>query len=191
MRVISAQAPQESKCQRASKYQDKKKCAAIKDELLQIVYFFICLPQYLINCTNLIEKDDHRRPVMSKFKISRNPKSFQPIVSVLVYNYNYGKYLAECFDSILEQTYPNIEIIFSDNASTDDSWNIACKYAKENPDRIHIARNRRNFGADANLQNCHAGNRGNFYCIIGSDDVLAPTYVETLVNVMNNFEKNI
>lgn len=123
---------------------------------------------------------------MSKFKTSRNPQSFQPLVSVLVYNYNYGKYLSECFDSILEQTYPNIEIIFSDNASTDDSWDIACKYAKENPDKIHIARNRKNFGADANLLNCHAGNRGNYYCIIGSDDVLAPTYVETLVNVMLN-----
>lgn len=47
-----------------------------------------------------------------------------PLVSVLVFNYNYDRFLRECFDSVLRQTYPNVEICFSDNASNDDSWLI-------------------------------------------------------------------
>ena len=67
------------------------------------------------------------------FQVGRNPKTFEPLVSLLVYNFNYGRYLAECFDSMLAQSYSNIEIIFSDNASTDQSWEIACAYAKKHP----------------------------------------------------------
>ena len=96
------------------------------------------------------------------FQIGRNPTTFQPLVSILIYNYNYGKYLAECFDSILAQTYKNIEIIFSDNASEDQSWKIACEYASKFPDKFHITRNRRNFGTDANLNNCHVAKKGNY-----------------------------
>ena len=47
------------------------------------------------------------------FQLGRNPKTFEPLVSLLVYNFNYGRYLAECFDSMLAQSYSNIEIIFS------------------------------------------------------------------------------
>ena len=53
--------------------------------------------------------------------------NIDPLVSVIIYNYNYGRYLSACFDSVINQSYQNIEILFSDNASTDDSWKIAQK----------------------------------------------------------------
>ena len=118
------------------------------------------------------------------FQVGRNPKTFEPLVSLLVYNFNYGRYLAECFDSMLAQSYSNIEIIFSDNASTDQSWEIACAYAKKHPGKIHLARNKMNLGTDANLANCHVAKRGNFYCIVGSDDILHPDFVKTCVAIM-------
>ena len=52
------------------------------------------------------------------------------LVSVIIYNYNYGRYLSACFDSVINQSYQNIEILFSDNASTDDSWKIAKSYSQ-------------------------------------------------------------
>ena len=52
----------------------------------------------------------------------------EPLVSIVIPNYNYGQYLRECFDSILAQTYTNYEVIFRDNASTDDSFQIAMEY---------------------------------------------------------------
>ncbi len=56
-----------------------------------------------------------------------------PLVSVLIFNFNYGRFLRECFDSVLRQTYPNLEVCFSDNASSDDSWLIATEYHANSP----------------------------------------------------------
>ena len=57
--------------------------------------------------------------------------SSKPEISVIIPNYNYGVYLANCFDSILAQTYHNIEVIFRDNNSTDSSMDIAMEYYKK------------------------------------------------------------
>lgn len=108
----------------------------------------------------------------------------RPMVSVFVINYNYGRYLRECFNSILSQTYDNIEIIFSDNASTDDSWEIALEYQKQHPGVFYLARNRQNFGMDANFRNCNANNRGRYYVLLCSDDALLPDFVHTGVTLL-------
>ena len=115
-----------------------------------------------------------------------NPQHEQPLVSIIVYNYNYGKYIRNCFESILNQTYKNFEIVFSDNASEDKSWEIACDFEKKNPGKIFLARNRKNFGTDANLANCLAAKRGAFYCIMGSDDVLDPDFIATCVRIFKS-----
>lgn len=108
----------------------------------------------------------------------------QPLVSILIHNYNYGRYLRECLDSILAQTYGNIEINFSDNASADDSWAIALEYQKRFPDVFFIARNRENFGPDANLANCAANLRGKYYVTLCSDDVLLPDFTKNCVEAL-------
>ena len=51
--------------------------------------------------------------------------SKKPLVSILIPNYNYGKYLGYCLDSVIDQTYRDFEVIFRDNASTDRSFKIA------------------------------------------------------------------
>jgi len=109
-----------------------------------------------------------------------------PLVSVLVFNYNYGRYLRECLDSILEQTYKNIEICFSDNASEDDSWNIALKYYKKYPEIINLSRNRINFGSNANILNCINSCRGKYLIEMCSDDKMAPEFIEKCVRVLED-----
>lgn len=107
-----------------------------------------------------------------------------PLVSVLIFNYNYGRYLRECFESILNQTYDNIEICFSDNSSTDDSWEIAQEYASRHPSVINLARNRQNFGADANFANCFVNARGKYFIEMCSDDAMHPQYIEACVEAL-------
>jgi glycosyltransferase involved in cell wall biosynthesis len=117
----------------------------------------------------------------------RNPSikdNLNPLVSVCIFNYNYGKYLRECIESVVSQTYENIEICFSDNASDDQSWDIALEYAKRYPHNITVTRNRKNFGSDANFANCFLNVRGKYYIELCSDDALAPTYVSQCVRVM-------
>ena len=52
----------------------------------------------------------------------------KPIVSIIINNYNYDRFLAEAIDSALNQTYPHVEIIVVDDGSTDNSRNIIADY---------------------------------------------------------------
>ncbi len=106
----------------------------------------------------------------------------RPLVSVCIYNFNYGRYLRQCFDSVFAQTYDHIEICFSDNASTDDSWEIALEYADKYPGKISLTRNRVNFGAIVNLFNCRLDVRGKYILKLCSDDALRPTFIERCVH---------
>jgi len=117
-------------------------------------------------------------------KLPQKGNNEKPLVSILIYNYNYGKYLAECFQSALDQSYPNIEILFSDNASDDNSWDIAIDFQRRYPGRITIARNRSNLGTDANIENCWATQSGRYYVVLGSDDVLDKDFVEITSNLL-------
>ncbi|THF65688.1 glycosyltransferase family 2 protein [Pseudothauera nasutitermitis] len=107
-----------------------------------------------------------------------------PLVSVRIHNYNYGRFLRQCFESVLAQTYPNFEISFSDNASEDESWKIALEYQRRHPDRVSIARNRQNFGPDANIVNCVFQSSGKYTVQMCSDDVMAPDFIETCVRTL-------
>lgn len=106
----------------------------------------------------------------------------RPLVSVLIYNYNYGRYLQACLESVIEQTYSNIEIVFSDNASTDESWEIAQAFAQKYPGKMTIIRNRENMGPGANLRNCFMAMQGKFCVTLCSDDILLPEFVENCLS---------
>jgi glycosyltransferase involved in cell wall biosynthesis len=104
-----------------------------------------------------------------------------PLVSVCIYNFNYGRYLRQCLESVFGQTYEKIEICFSDNASTDNSWDIALEYEEKYPGKISLTRNRMNFGPNVNLYNCGLNVRGKYVLKLTSDDALKPEFIERCV----------
>ena len=108
----------------------------------------------------------------------------KPLVSIIIYNFNYGKFLRECIESALNQTYENIEIIMSDNASSDDSWEIFVEFERKYRGKFFIARNYQNFGTDHNFAVCWSARKGAFHVVLGSDDILEPTFVEKTMRVM-------
>ena len=96
-----------------------------------------------------------------------------PLVSIVICNENQGPLLAACIDSVLQQTYRNIEILIADNASTDPSWDIACDYAKRYPDRFFLLRNHKNTDQNANLRSCLSQLRGKYFLIMEAHSHLA------------------
>lgn len=115
----------------------------------------------------------------------------KPLVSILIPNYNYAQYLRYCLDSVLAQTYSNIEIIIQDNASTDNSYEILLeyelKYLKGETDRyFNVGRNKYNVGSDKNATICAGKAEGKYLLFLSSDDALKPTYVERCVEVLEN-----
>jgi len=146
------------------------------------------LPEYIKSCVQTMISDPHAEfkqvfPTDDPF-VPLSSVQDRPLVSILCYNYNYGRYLRQCLESVFAQTYGNIELCFSDNASTDDSWEIALEFARKYPGKMNAVRNRRNFGPDDNFANCKRLMSGKYYVNFCSDDVLAPEYVERCVDAL-------
>ncbi|MCI8645990.1 MAG: glycosyltransferase family 2 protein [Firmicutes bacterium] len=112
----------------------------------------------------------------------------KPLVSVLIPNYNYEKYLEECLESVLAQTYDNLEVIISDNQSTDDSYEIMAKYRKKFLDRniwYDILQNKRNLGSGGNTEKCFHRSEGKYFIWLSSDDNLRPDAIEKMAKALD------
>lgn len=92
--------------------------------------------------------------------------------------YNCGNTLAEAIDSILAQTYINLELILCDDGSTDDTYKIAERYREQFPDKIKLLRNRRNIGLNKTLNRCLDAATGEYIARMDGDDISMPDRLE-------------
>ncbi len=114
----------------------------------------------------------------------------EPLVSVCIPNFNYGHYLSHCLESVLNQTYQNIEVIFSDNASTDNSYDIAYEYKKKFEERgiyFHLNNNKHNLGSSANSTIVTSRSEGEFVCTLASDDAIHPEFLEKCIRIFQEY----
>ena len=107
------------------------------------------------------------------------------LVSVIIPIYNAEKYLCKCVDSVLAQTYKNLEVILVDDASTDSSGQICDQYASQDK-RIRVI-HQQNGGVSVARNTGIKAAQGKYISFIDSDDWVAPTFIEILLNTA---EKN-
>jgi glycosyltransferase involved in cell wall biosynthesis len=107
----------------------------------------------------------------------------QPLVSIGLPVYNGQEYLREAIDSLLGQTYRNIELIISDNASTDGTQALCEAYVVQDA-RVRYSRRPQNIGGVRNHSHVVAQARGEFFMWGSSDDRWQPTYVERCVELL-------
>lgn len=103
-----------------------------------------------------------------------------PLLSVIVPIYNAEQYLDKCLDSIVNQTFRNMEIILVNDGSTDDSLEICRKYQQAD-ERIKII-SKENGGLIRARKTGLSAASGNFIGFVDSDDWIEPDMYETLVN---------
>ncbi|MGC8622298.1 MAG: glycosyltransferase family 2 protein [Caldisphaera sp.] len=103
-----------------------------------------------------------------------------PLVTIGIPTYNRSKYLKEALESALNQTYPNIEIIVSDNASTDDTQEMMKQYIS-NP-KVKYFRQKENIGVPGNWNTCLNIARGKYFLLLSDDDILEKEAIEVLVS---------
>jgi glycosyltransferase involved in cell wall biosynthesis len=99
-----------------------------------------------------------------------------PLVSVVIINYNYSRFLREAINSALNQTYTNMEVIVVDDGSTDDSREIIASYGS----RV-IPVFKENGGQASAFNAGFAVSTGEIICFLDSDDVWLPTRVQAVV----------
>ena len=109
----------------------------------------------------------------------------EPLVSVCVITYNSSKYVLETLDSIVSQTYKNIELIISDDSSRDNTVGIVKSWVAENEKRFiktRILTSEKNTGVTGNCNRAYKAASGVYVKDIGGDDVLLPDYIEKCVD---------
>lgn len=108
-------------------------------------------------------------------------KEIFPLVSVIVPSYNHEKYLRQRLESVLNQTYPNFEVILLDDCSTDKSKEILLEYAKK-PKVNHCIFNETNSGNTFVQWNKGiALSKGEYIWIAESDDFCDKNFLEELI----------
>ena len=100
-------------------------------------------------------------------------------ISIVVAVYNAEKTLKKCVDSLLNQTYNNIEIILVNDCSKDNSLDICNEYSKAN-DNVKVISNDRNYGVSDTRNNGIDNSTGEYICFVDSDDYVESNYIEVL-----------
>ena len=111
------------------------------------------------------------------------------LISVIVPVYNVEKYIRECLDSIVNQTYKNLQIILVDDGSTDNSGKICDEFAKKDS-RITVV-HQENQGAGAAKNTGLELIEGEYFSIIDSDDYIDLSMYEKMVSLMKQYDSDI
>ena len=111
------------------------------------------------------------------------------LVSVIVPVYNVEKYLNRCVDSILEQTYENLEIILVDDGSTDNSGKI-CDYYRKKDTRVVVIHKTNGGLSDARNSGIDIA-KGDYLCFVDSDDYVDKIFIQTLYCNLHQYETSI
>ncbi|MBX6388518.1 MAG: glycosyltransferase family 2 protein [Frankia sp.] len=112
-------------------------------------------------------------------------ENWQPKISMGLPIYNGDRFLRPALDSLLGQTFGDLELIISDNASTDATEEICREYARAD-DRVRYVRQERNIGANANYNEVVRLSRAPLFRWVADDDVVRPGFLERTYELLRD-----
>ncbi|MBV9181547.1 MAG: glycosyltransferase family 2 protein, partial [Acidobacteria bacterium] len=116
--------------------------------------------------------------------IPLDPLPPEPLVSILIANYNYARFVGQAIESVLGQLYHNFEVVICDDGSTDESWQVIESYTRRDP-RVRAVR-QANGGQGAALNAALSVSRGKIVCLLDSDDSCLPQRLQVVVEAFQH-----
>ncbi len=113
----------------------------------------------------------------------------KPLVSIIIGMYNGEKYIRECINSVLNQTYTNLELLLIDDGSHDECGSIADKFAEKDK-RIKVF-HEKNAGVSASRNIGLDKASGKYVGIVDQDDILDPEYINYFVFLLEKYDAEI
>ena len=141
---------------------------------------------FIITCFMFKSKE---KVEVKKEKTTSKKRSKNDLISVIVPIYNVEEYLKKCIDSIINQTYTNIEIILVDDGSTDNCGTICDEYSQKD-DRIKVIHKENGGLSDARNAGIEIAT-GKFLTFIDSDDFIEEGYIELLYNTIEEYDADL
>lgn len=115
-----------------------------------------------------------------------NPEIKTHFFSVIILGYNIEKFISECLNSILSQTYDNFEVIIIDDGSTDNTGKI-CKEYEQNDSRVHYYF-QTNAGTTAARTHGYSLAKGDYVIAVDGDDTVNASWLETINECLANID---
>lgn len=109
------------------------------------------------------------------------------MISVIINNYNYGRFIGDAIQSVLDQTYDNWELIIVDDGSTDDSKPVIERYIARYPDRIRAIL-KENGGQASCFNVGFDASSGNIIAFLDSDDYWYPSKLEMIAKAHDSYD---
>lgn len=111
----------------------------------------------------------------------------EPLVSVIIPTYNAEKFVIDSIESVLNQDYKNLEIIISDDCSTDNTKQVILDFLKgKNLNFIKLFFNTKNLGVTKNGNQCLMACTGKYIAFLAGDDLMLPTKITTQINYLES-----
>lgn len=122
-------------------------------------------------------------------KLRQQPANDMPLISIVVTSYNYAHFIRETLDSLISQTYKNIEIIVIDDGSKDNSVEVISEYVNKY-DFVHLFThpNNINRGLPESMRLGIENAKGEYVAFCESDDYIREDYVQKKVDIINRYE---
>lgn len=110
----------------------------------------------------------------------------QPLVSYLLFTYKQEEFIKETIEAALEQTYSPLEIIISDDCSSDKTFKIIEEVVRpyKGPHQVNTNRNGINLGIGAHVSSVLKRAKGEYIVLVGGDDISSPGHVKMAVDAM-------
>lgn len=122
-------------------------------------------------------------------------KKVIPAISIIIPMYNVEKYIGECLDSILAQTFTDYEVIIVDDCSTDKSCEVVesymKKFNKKSEDKLQLIRSKKNSGAACARNIGLRVSLGEYILFVDSDDAIISDALETLFRLAQKFNADV
>lgn len=118
---------------------------------------------------------------LNRLTVYENTRLSKTTVSLIIPCYNYGHLAAEAIESALLQTYPPDEILFIDDASSDNSLEVARRYEP----RIRVEANEKNLGVVENFRKAVSMTSGDYIVFLGADNRFRSDYVEESKTILD------
>ncbi|MBR1647259.1 MAG: glycosyltransferase family 2 protein [Selenomonadaceae bacterium] len=115
-----------------------------------------------------------------------------PAISVIIPMYNAEKFIGDCLESILNQTFQDFEVIVVDDCSTDSSFAVVESYAPKFNGRLKLSRMKKNSGSAGTPRNTGLFlSRGEYVFFVDADDLITVTGLEELYTLAKNFDAEV
>lgn len=108
-----------------------------------------------------------------------------PLVSVICLSYNHEAYVVETLNSVINQTYSNIELLIADDCSSDHSVRVIQDWLQHHPN-VYFSANERNLGNTKTFNQLAKKAKGEFIIDLAADDILLPNCIEKQVTTFQN-----